>query len=128
MKWPDIENESAVDDHLVSILSIANMKLNSTFLPKYAQEEALDIMNDLGENLQECQWRLLNDHLLWQYKVCVYQYLDATDNQIWDLKNTVRYDSTETDDDDNSQSNSLRAILSLIIFNLIILICFSVIQ
>jgi hypothetical protein len=115
-----------VDDHQVSIISIANMKLNTTFLPKYAQEEAVDIMNDLRENLQECQTRLLSDHLLWQYKVCIYQHLDATDNQIWDLKNTLRYDSTETDDND-SKSSSLRAFLSLIIFNLIVISCFSVI-
>lgn len=115
-----------MDNHLVSILSVANLKLNTTFLPKYAQEEALDIMNDLHENLQECQTRLLSDHLLWQYKVCVYQHLDATDNQIWDLKSTLRYDSSETDDD-GSQSSTLRALLSLLIFNLIVISCFSII-
>jgi len=114
-----------VDDHLVSILSVASLKLNTTFLPKYAQEEALEIMNDLRENLQECQTRLISDHLLWQYKVCVYQHLDATDNQIWDLKNTLRYDSSVTDDDWPSQSSSLRALLSLIILNLIVISCFS---
>lgn len=102
------------------------MKLNTTFLPKYAKEEALDIMNELRENLQECQKRLETDHLIWQYKVCIYQYLDSTDNQIWDLKNKIRYDSSEFDDDD-SQSTTLRAFLSLVIFNLIILSCFSVI-
>lgn len=100
------------------------MKLNTTFLPKYAEEEARDIMNELSENVQECQKRLQTDHLLWQYKVCIYQHLDSTDNQIWDLKNKIRYDSSESDDND-SQSTTLRAFLSLLIFNLIILSCFS---
>lgn len=120
LKWPDIENESGIDDYQKLIISLANVKLNITFLPKYALDDANDIITDLYENLQKCQNHLLNDHLLWHYKVCVFQQLDSTDNQIWDLKNSLRYDSSEIDDDD-SQSSSLSIQLTLIISNLIIL-------
>lgn len=99
------------------------MKLNFSFLPKYAQEDARDIINYLSANLKECKNQFVSDHILWQYKKCVFQQLDATDNQIWDLKNSLRLDSSEIDDDD-SQSNSLSISLSLIICNLIILTCF----
>lgn len=120
LKWPDIENESTVGEYQATILSIANMKLNITFLPKYAREDAQDIVKELHLNLDECQNHLLSDHLLWQYKVCVYQQLDATDNLIWDLKNSLRYDPTDISDDD-SQSNSLSIKTSLIVWNIIII-------
>lgn len=124
LKWPDIENESMANEFQETILSVAKMKLNITFLPKYALEDAQDIVNELHEDLQTCLNNLLNDHLLLKYRICVYQQLDTTDNHIWDLKNSLRYDSSEIDDDDDSQSSSLSTLLSLIICNLIILSCF----
>lgn len=81
-------------------------------MPKYAREDGRDIMTELNENLAECRTRLLSDKVLWQYKVCVHQQLDTTDNQIWELINSLHRDENDkddlNDDDEDSGSDSIR--------------------
>jgi hypothetical protein len=111
IKWPEIDNEFSVNDYQAILVALANTKLNVTALPKYAQEDGHYIMNELRENLDECRHRLANDHMLWQYKVCVHQHLDTSDNRIWDLVNSLSTDSSREDNDDDDSGSMKLAML-----------------
>jgi uncharacterized protein YvpB len=107
-----------VNEYQAVLIALANTKLNVTALPKFAQEDGREIMSELGENLSECRNQLQSDHMLWQYKVCVHQQLDSTDNQIWDLINQLSTDSSrEHDDDDDSASLKLAIFVPLFVMS-----------
>jgi hypothetical protein len=127
-QWPEIHEEMSVDEYQESVVEFAKEKLNITFLPKIAQDDAYEIINVLKENLNDCKTKLASDHLMWQYRVCVHQYIDTAESQIADMMSSFpeKYDDDNEDtvsDTGNSSTNAaylvpLNLILSYLIYML----------
>jgi hypothetical protein len=116
-----------VDEYQKKLLEKARENFNISSLPSVAREDGNDILIRLEENLDECRNLLKSDHMLWEYKVCIYQRLDTFENEIWDLRQSLRDEEDESsndDDFDDSSANSLNAIVLLIPMSLILCLLF----
>jgi hypothetical protein len=113
-----------VDKYQEMLLVKARENFNISALPLVAREEGKDILIRLEENLDECRSSLKSDHTLWQYKICIYQHLNTFEDEIWDLRQSLRDEEDESTNDIDSSAKSLNAIVLLIPTSLILcLLC-----
>lgn len=77
--FPIIDNEGQVLEYEKKVIDIITRRVETSNLSELASSKILD---DLKAKLNDCKYRLLENHMIWQYRVCASHELKVAQNQI----------------------------------------------
>lgn len=77
--FPIIDNEGQVLEYEKKVIDIITRRVETSNLSELASSK---ILEDLKRKLNDCNYRLLENHMIWQYRVCASHELKVAQNQI----------------------------------------------
>lgn len=77
--FPIIDNEGQVLEYEKKVVDIITRRVETSNLSELASSK---ILEDLKAKLNDCKYRLLENHMIWQYRVCASHELKVAQSQI----------------------------------------------
>ena len=77
--FPIIDNEGQVLEYEKKVIDIITRRVETSNLSELSSSK---ILEDLKGKLNDCKYRLLENHMIWQYRVCASHELKVAQNQI----------------------------------------------
>lgn len=88
-KLPTFGNQAVVDTMIQEIISDIEDKVNVEQRPRYAQEDARDIIAELREELLECKRNFIATQSMADFKACVHGDAEDARDKIWELEKNL---------------------------------------